>query len=243
VSRAAAKRRVSVLARARVAAYADPGRDWLRAVPPALARRWRLQPPPEGQRRIEVGSGFWPHEGYVHVDVFPDATDVDVLAPGDELPFPDAWADELLSVHMLEHVPPPRLTSTLREWARVLRPGGKIVIHTPNGEALAAALLHAGGASSRRLWAVQNAVYGYWLGPADVGTAAQFVTAPDHKVLLTLPLLRDLLAEAGFEEVEDVTGRDPCHHRDDWADLVPGLCLEVEARAPGVSAGPASAAR
>lgn len=190
----------------------------------------RLDPPPPGQRRIEVGSGYWPHPGYVHVDKVPTAAAVDLVASGHRLPLADQWADELLSVHMIEHVAPPFLASTLEEWHRVLRPGGTLTIHTPNGESLARCLLALDDADSPTQWAIQNAVYGYWLGPGDAATPTNFTARPDHKVLLSFGLLEALLDRAGFAQVADVTGRDPCHHRQDWAPLVPGLCLEVEAR-------------
>lgn len=229
-ARAHWRKRVAGLVPAlRARAWQGPEPWWLSGLPSRTRTALRLDPPPAGQRRVEIGSGYCPHPGYVHVELFPDAPGVDLVAPGDRLPLADGWADELLSVHMIEHVAPPRLAPTLAEWRRVLRPGGKVVVHTPNGESLARALLDLHGGDDPRLWAVQNAVFGYWLGPEDVGSPERFTAPPDHKVLMTFGLLEGLLHQAGFTDVADVTGRDECHHRRSWEPLVPGLCLEVEA--------------
>ncbi|MGQ9756922.1 MAG: class I SAM-dependent methyltransferase [Actinomycetota bacterium] len=52
------------------------------------------------------------------------------LADASRLPFPDAEFDRLVSHHLVEHLTD--LKGALREWRRVLRPGGIMVICTPN---------------------------------------------------------------------------------------------------------------
>ncbi len=221
---------VRAASRARIYAMWHPDGAVMRAVPASLRSRWRLDPPPPGSRRIEVGSGFSPRPGYLHVDIDPRLP-VDVVVSGAELPFPSAWGDELLSVHMLEHVPPPHLRSTLRRWHEVLVPGGRLTVHTPNAAALAAVVASAADGDGARFWAATNALYGYGYPPWSSTGPEQLSAVPDHKVALTFPVLRGLLVDAGFVDVADVTGQDPtCHHTRDWADYVPDLCLEVTAR-------------
>ncbi len=53
-----------------------------------------------------------------------------VLGGGLELPFPDDSFDVVTSFQVLEHVPDPRVF--LRELTRVTRPGGRIILATPN---------------------------------------------------------------------------------------------------------------
>jgi SAM-dependent methyltransferase len=48
------------------------------------------------------------------------------------MPFPDACADELLSVHFFEHVYSWEAPSVLAEWHRVLKPGGQLVLEMPD---------------------------------------------------------------------------------------------------------------
>jgi SAM-dependent methyltransferase len=60
-----------------------------------------------------------------------------VEASADDLPFPDRRFDVVLSLEMLEHVPPERREASLSEMLRVLRPGGRLVLSFPADEAAA----------------------------------------------------------------------------------------------------------
>ena len=71
----------------------------------------------------------------IGVDPDPDAMsnkDVDrvVIAPADHIPLPDATADLVISSYLLEHVENP--SQALREFARILKPGGRLIVWTPN---------------------------------------------------------------------------------------------------------------
>jgi SAM-dependent methyltransferase len=213
----------------RVRAYRSPNARWLRSLPTPLRRRWRLETPSPGSRRIEVGSGWNPQPGYIHVDLDPDSSKVDLLVPGHTLPFQDGWADELLSVHMIEHVPPPVLRGMLREWFRVVRDGGSLHIHTPNGESLARALIDSLSEAGNSFWPIQAAIYGYGMAPQQVTGPERLTNPADHSMLFTFPVLRSLLEEAGFSRIENVSGEDPCYHSPYWEPYIPGLCLEVRA--------------
>ena len=187
---------------------------------------------------MEIGSGFAPTPGFIHVDVTPKAAGLDLLARGDRLPLADGWADEMLSVHMIEHVPPPMVVPTLRDWNRVLRSGATVTIHTPNAESLGRALTDAvGDGSGGSFWAAQSAIFGYGHHPRDCHGPTDLVGLPDHTVLFTFPVLAALLREAGFENVENVSGQDPCRHFVEWSPFVSDLCLEVSARKVSDGAG------
>ena len=57
---------------------------------------------------------------------------VNVVASGDALPFLDGSHDFVVSSHVLEHFPDP--IKALREWYRVIKPGGYIVMIVPHKE-------------------------------------------------------------------------------------------------------------
>lgn len=67
------------------------------------------------------------------VPILPDAIGVDLNYPGYDgktLPFPDNSQDYVFSSHVLEHIPD--YTWNLRDWYRVVKPGGHIVIVVPH---------------------------------------------------------------------------------------------------------------
>jgi SAM-dependent methyltransferase len=59
-----------------------------------------------------------------------EATQVDMVCLGDDLPFPDGWLDYVLSSHVLEHFYDP--IGALQEWQRVVRSGGYLFMIIPH---------------------------------------------------------------------------------------------------------------
>ena len=84
--------------------------------------------------------------------------------------FLNEYFDAITLNHVIEHVPDP--IGTLRECARILKPGGKLVIFTPNGESL-----------GRRIFGK------YWRG----------LEPPRHLYIFALQSMRQVIGQAGFE--------------------------------------------
>ncbi len=61
-----------------------------------------------------------------------EALQVDLVAPGDNIPLPDNSADFVISSHVIEHFPDP--IRALKEWRRIVRPGGYIYVIGPHKE-------------------------------------------------------------------------------------------------------------
>jgi len=177
-------------------------------------------------RRIEIGAGPYPTPGHVHVDIDRDAQHLEALAQADALPFPDGWATELLAIHILEHVPPPRLRATLREWHRVLEPAGLLRVHVPDSAALMRLWLAARGPER---WALNAGITGVY-GSKDVRGPDEFPELADHQTLFDADLLRDVLAEAGFVEIDERTLQETDRHTLGWRPLVENFSLIVHAK-------------
>jgi SAM-dependent methyltransferase len=85
--------------------------------------------------KLNLGCGDKILPGYVNVDVAPsrNGRTPDVLCDLHDLhPFDANSVDEILSVHVVEHFWRWEVVAVLREWTRVLRPGGRMILECPN---------------------------------------------------------------------------------------------------------------
>lgn len=79
--------------------------------------------------RLNLGSGKKRPQGFVNVDL--PGSGADVECDIRELPFADGAADEVMAIHVLEHIPVADVMGVVAEWARVLKPGGQMVLELP----------------------------------------------------------------------------------------------------------------
>ena len=56
----------------------------------------------------------------------------DIVAPADKIPLGDGCATEVMAIHLVEHVYIWEVPDLLREWHRLLRPGGLLVLEMPD---------------------------------------------------------------------------------------------------------------
>lgn len=85
----------------------------------------------DGTLRLHLGCGHRRLEGFLNVDMkLTNATDFvsDITALG----CPASSVDRIETYHVIEHIPHPEVTRALREWYRVLRPGGTLVLECPD---------------------------------------------------------------------------------------------------------------
>lgn len=92
-------------------------------------------------RRVNLGCGFDRRDGYLNVD-FQDFHDPDLVADVRDLSaLPDSYFDEVMAIDVLEHLPRGDTEIALREWHRILAPGGTLRLQTPDITAIGE-LLH-----------------------------------------------------------------------------------------------------
>lgn len=82
--------------------------------------------------KVQIGTGTNVLAGWLNTDLEPVSPGVIFLNAAKPLPFADRSVDYLFSEHMIEHVPYAQGLAFLRECRRVLKPGGRVRIATPN---------------------------------------------------------------------------------------------------------------
>ncbi|KAF1775180.1 O-GlcNAc transferase, C-terminal [Phytophthora cactorum] len=103
--------------------------------------------------------------------------------------FPDNSVDTIYSSHVLEHCTHGfghELEHTLREWHRVLRPGGQLLVSVPNLFALATLFINESIPHQHRAW-IMTVMYGGQIDQYDL-----------HKVGFDEAILVAYLTQAGF---------------------------------------------
>jgi len=82
-------------------------------------------------KKLNLGSGAFPKEGYVNVDLFAeDGADVVHDLSAFPYPFDDDEFDVVEAAHCLEHLPDP--FAAMREVHRITKPGGMVRIRVPH---------------------------------------------------------------------------------------------------------------
>jgi hypothetical protein len=132
--------------------------------------------------RLNLGCGKHYKEGFVNIDAF-DATVADMLMSVEDLAFPSNSVDAIEACQLIEHLGYHHTIFALGEWFRVLKPGGTLLIETPDLEALMQQYLHGDHHAKKELltW-----IYG--------------VESPGmgHRLCFPEVLIKDLLKKSGF---------------------------------------------
>lgn len=81
--------------------------------------------------RLNIGAGGKRLPGYTGVDVV-QRTGADIIAPAHKVPLADGVAEEVMAIHLVEHILPWELKTALCEWHRLLQPAGLLVLEMPD---------------------------------------------------------------------------------------------------------------
>lgn len=77
--------------------------------------------------KLHLGCGFKRWDGWTNIDL----AEGDISADLRSLPFDDDHADVAAAIHVLEHFNPWEVQPLLKEWKRILKPGGKLILELP----------------------------------------------------------------------------------------------------------------
>jgi predicted SAM-dependent methyltransferase len=178
-------------------------------------------------RRLELGSGSRPTRGHIHADTDPWAQHLEFRIRKGAIPIPDGWADEILAIHVLEHIHPTVVVDAVCEWRRCLRLGGLLKVHVPDSRRLCARFAEEPDIGKR--WALMGALNGMYANHA-VRDPKQLHQPADHQVFFDADTLRWVLSEAGLREIRDVSATETDVHSDGWAPLIENISLIFTAK-------------
>lgn len=130
--------------------------------------------------KLNLGSGSSPLEGYRNLDI-KDGNNVYPLSLGDGV------ADEVRASHVLEHFPHGEVETVVKDWARVLKPGGRLKIAVPDFDFIVKAYSN-GHRGDHRL---EHYLFGGQVDADDY-----------HKAFFNEDKLRALLEGAGLVDVK-----------------------------------------
>ena len=139
--------------------------------------------------KLNLGSNNTRYDGFLNVDIVPHKN-VDIVSNAMELPYKDNEVDELISSHLIEHFHYHDGVKALKEWCRVLKKGGKLLIECPDFEAFCRKFPTVPEEDKHKYYVH---VWGY---PWEEGQAHLFGYTPF--------LLTNELRKAGFSEITRV---------------------------------------
>lgn len=123
-----------------------------------------------------------------------DARCADLVGDIRELRLPDNYADVMVAIHVVEHVYRWEVDDMLRDWIRILKPGGKVVIEVPSMEKVFRHIAMV--LDSHTLMSPTFSWWPLWGDPKYRNPSMV------HKWGYTFHMLAEVLVKAGFSDVK-----------------------------------------
>lgn len=159
------------------------------------------------ETRLHIGCGYYVFEGWLNVDIS-DIPGVYYLDAGSPYPFQDNSFDYIFSEHLFEHLTLQQGIMMLQECYRVLKPGGRKRIATPDLNFLIDLYLHPEKEIHQRYiqWSTpkyiselrefyENSTY------PPLYTFNNFFHAWGHQFIYTFQELKTLASKIGFKNI------------------------------------------
>jgi predicted SAM-dependent methyltransferase len=142
--------------------------------------------------KLNLGSNEVRFKDYLNVDLVPHKN-VDIVCNAIKLPYEDNKVDEIIASHLIEHFHYHDGVKALKEWYRVLKVGGTMLIECPDFEAFCNIFPTIPEQDKHKYYVH---VWGY---PWEQGQAHQFGYTPNQLI--------NSLNLAGFKDIQKVTAK------------------------------------
>lgn len=162
-------------------------------------------------RRLEIGPGRERLPGFETLNIAPGPF-TDHVGDARRPPFKPGTFDEVYSSHCIEHVDWYDVEGTIAEWARILKPGGLLEVHTVDGYRMMKALvdIEEGVATPIKAGKWRQDLH---LGDPYKWAVGRLMNYPRsgtygihqiHRAIITPNYLRHCFEQAGLVDIEPV---------------------------------------
>jgi len=142
--------------------------------------------------KLNIGSGKNKNQGFINVDLDRN-NEPDCIADAVKLPFRDNSSDIIEAIHLVEHINRWEVESVLKDWIRVLKVGGKLILECPNIEFASK-------------WVVKESNYYLWSSNYGIisfyGDSRYENSKMNHRWGYTPETLSSLLRRAGLYKIK-----------------------------------------
>lgn len=107
--------------------------DWVNGNRLLAERRFILMNRYNKHIKLNLGSGKRPLPGYFNIDV---AEECDIYWDARKLPLEDNTVDEIVAIHLLEHFKKQEVQDILKDWNRMLKLNGRLILEFPDVKGL-----------------------------------------------------------------------------------------------------------
>jgi predicted SAM-dependent methyltransferase len=156
--------------------------------------------------RVQLGCGHKPWPGWINIDGERSARYADLVADLRSLPLATGGADVAVAIHVLEHFYEWEAHEVLREWKRILKPGGRLVLELPSMDKVMDYMRQC--LAQNQAFAMPMTWWAMWGDPKYKDPAMC------HKWGYTERLLRHVLEQAGFVNIRAEAPRYHVKQRD-----------------------------
>jgi len=152
-------------------------------------------------RKLQIGSGRNVLKGWLNTDLNP-TKEIVLLDATKKLPFDDCTFDYVFMEHFIEHLEYQDGIGVVRECYRVLKPGGKLRISTPDLRFLIGLYTENKSELQERyvVWAVDSFLPDIGIYQ-DIFVINNFFRAWGHKLIYDYKTLKSVLEKCGFIDI------------------------------------------